>query len=187
MTATINDYLRLSLTRCKALGYFVPNATAEGVVSWTRGDDVVGAVRFRTDTVNNRCYIAYRTADGKDETQKVWLRWRASNLNRGGYYYFVCPVTGRYCRNLYFVNGRFVSRFAFKALYEQQTLSNSRRNDIFRFLDYADKLEQLEQQPRRKLTYRGKPTPFARKVERLNRRGCLWYERLNDDGRNLKT
>lgn len=192
---TIQDYLRLNLTRCKALGYFVPNATAEGVITWAQGSDVIASVRFTTDTVNHRCTIAYSTADGEQVTQTVWLRWRSSNLDKGvntwekgrGYYYFVCPVTGRSCRNLYLVNGRFVSRHAFPHLYEQQTLSRSRRTDVFRFLTYADKVEQLEQQPRRKYTYRGKPTPFARKVERLNRRAIGWYSTLEEQAHSLNT
>lgn len=192
---TIQDYLRLSLTRCKALGYFVPNATAEGVLTWGQGSDVIASVRFTTDTVNHRCTIAYRKADGEQVTQTVWLRWRSSNLDKNvntwertrGYYYFVCPVTGRSCRNLYLVNGRFVSRHAFPNLYEQQTLSRKRRTDVFRFLTYADKVEQLEQQPRRKYTYRGKPTPFARKVERLNRRALGWYSTLEEQAHSLNT
>lgn len=191
----IQDYLRLSLTRCKALGYFVPNATAEGVITWAQGSDVIASVRFTTDTVNHRCTIAYRKADGEQVTQTVWLRWRSSNLDQGestggkvrGYFYFVCPVTGRSCRNLYLVNGRFVSRHAFPHLYEQQTLSRSRRTDVFRFLTYADKVEQLEQQPRRKYTYRGKPTPFARKVERLNRRAIGWHNSLEEQAYRLKS
>ena len=191
---TIQDYLRLNLTRCKQMGYFVPNATAEGVITWAQGSDVIASIRFVSDTVNHRCTIEYRTADGEQVTQTVWLRWRTSNLDKGantwekgrGFYYFVCPVTGRSCRNLYLVNGRFVSRHAFPHLYEQQTLSRSRRNDVFRFLTYADKVEQLEQQPRRKYTYRGTPTPFARKVERLNRRAIGWYGELEEQAHRIK-
>ena len=175
---TLQDYLRLNLTRCKALGYFVPNATAEGVITWAQGSDVIASVRFTTDTVNHRCTIAYSTADGEQVTQTVWLRWRSSNLDKGvtwekgrGFYYFVCPVTGRSCRNLYLVNGRFVSRFAFKALYETQTESHSQRdNPLFKTLDAWDKLEQLERQKYRRYTYRGKPTPYARRVDRLLRK-----------------
>ena len=172
---TLQDYLRLNLTRCKALGYFVPNATAEGVITWAQGSDVIASVRFTTDTVNHRCTIAYRTADGEQVTQTVQLRWRSSNLDKGvtwekgrGFYYFVCPVTGRSCRNLYLVNGRFVSRFAFKALYETQAESHSQRhNPLFKTLDAWDRLEKLERQKYRRYTYRGKPTPYARQVERL--------------------
>ena len=190
---TIQDYLRLNLTRCKALGYFAPNATAEGVLTWAQGSDVIASVRFTTDTVNHRCTIAYRKTGGEQVVQTVQLRWRSSNLDKGvtwekgrGFYYFVCPVTGRSCRNLYLVNGRFVSRHAFPHLYEQQTLSRNRRNDVFCFLTYADKVEQLEQQPRRKYTYRGKPTPFARKVERLNRRAIGWYRDIEEQAHRIK-
>lgn len=193
-STNIQDCIALSLTKCKGMGYFAPNATAEGVLTWTSGGEVVAAVRFTTDTTNHRCTIAYRTADGEDVTQTVLLRWRSSNLDKDvtswakgrGYYYFVCPVTGRSCRKLYFVNGRFVSRYAFKHIYAIQRLSHSRRNDVFRFLSYADKVEQLERQPRRKYTYRGKPTPFARKVERLNRRAVIWHNDLEIEARKLR-
>jgi hypothetical protein len=39
----------------------------------------------------------------------------------------------------------------------------------------------LERQPRRKYTYRGKPTPFARRVERLNGKAVRWYRSLEDE------
>ena len=191
MVTTLDEYLTLSLTRCKALGFFAPNTVQEGRINWKTSDgEQVGAILFTTDTVNHTCTLHY-SHNGNEVKETVRLRWRSSNLDQGvtwekgrGFYYFVCPVTGRSCRKLYLVNGRFVSRHAFKALYEQQVYSRSRRNDIFRFLDYADKLEKLEQQPRRKYTYRGKPTPFARKVERLNRRGAQWYARLNNEALN---
>lgn len=177
-TTTIQDYIALSLTKCKEMGYFVPNATAEGVITWSSNGQAIAAVRFRTDTTENRCYIAYTKADGTQVTQKVWLRWHSSNLNNGGYYYFVCPVTGRSCRKLYFVGGRFVSRYGFKCLYEQQTKSRAQRdNPLFGFLDVEAQLETLERQRYRRMTYKGKPTPFARKYERLVNKANRYYER----------
>ena len=179
VNTTINDCLCLSLTRCKELGYFAPNATAEGVITWSWNGRKYAAVRFMTDTVNHRCGIAYKTNDGEEIQQFIQLRWRPSNLSKpdnlntdkGGYYYFVCPSTGRACRKLYLINGRFVSRFAFRHIYEQQKKSrNQRESPLMETLAVWDELERLQQQKYRRYTYKGKPTPFARKVERLARK-----------------
>lgn len=178
---TYDDYLTLDLTKCKALGYFVPNATAEGVITWHRGSTKVAAVRLRTDTVNNKVYLAYNTTNGEERQQAIWLRWQSSNLNIEGYYYFVCPVTGRSCRKLYFVDGRFISRFAFKALYEAQTRSHAQRKSIWRFLASVSELENLAEQPHRKRTYKGKLTPYARKVQKIDAALMEWHDKLKID------
>lgn len=179
---TIDEYLTLNITTCKKLGYFQPNTVQEGSVLWTNGGEVVAGIKLRTDTINHVCTLSY-VWNGTQVEDTVRLRWRSSNLDTGvisweigrGFYYFVCPVTGRSCRNLYLVNGRFVSRYAFKALYKQQTLSRHRRADVFRFMDAADKVERLARQRYRKRTYRGKPTPYALRLERLNDKAVKWY------------
>lgn len=43
-----------------------------------------------------------------------------SNLGKGKVWFFVCPVTGKYCRKLYYVNGYFMHRTAFKGFYRGQ-------------------------------------------------------------------
>ena len=191
-TATIDEYITLSLTRCKKMGYFLPNTVQEGTISWRENGEVFAAIKLTTDTLNHVCTLHY-CFNGKEIKETVRLRWRSSNLDKGanvwerarGFYYFVCPVTGRSCRNLYLIGGRFVSRFAFKHLYEKQTLSRHQRADIFRFLDAADKVERLERQPYRKRTYRGKPTPYARKLEHLNRQALAWYWNLQGQAESL--
>lgn len=191
-TATLDDYLALSITNCKTIGYFKPDTVQEGIIRWRNGGEVIAAIKLTTDTVNHTCTLHY-CYNGNEVQETVRLRWRSSNLDnsadlwekRRGYYYFVCPLTGRSCRKLYLVNGRFVSRFGFRHLYEKQTLSRRQRADLFRFLDAADKVEKLERQPYRKRTYRGNPTPYARKLERLNRRAVAWYYNLQDQAQSL--
>lgn len=178
---TYDDFVTLDLTKCKALGYFAPNATAEGVITWHRGNTKIAVVRMRTDTVNKRAYLAYNTTDGEERQQTIWLRWQSSNLNVGGYYYFVCPATGRACRKLYFVGGRFVSRFAFKALYKEQTRSKAQRKSPWQFLAAVSRLDTLSQQPYRKRTYKGKLTPYARKVQKIDAALMERYNSLNLD------
>jgi hypothetical protein len=99
------------------------------------------------------------------------LRWCNSNLNRGGYYYFICPITEKACRKLYLVNGGFISREAFKPLYEKQTQSHNRRNDVLlKAAELILQLERLEELKYRRYLYRGKPTPYGEKIKRLNDR-----------------
>ena len=99
---------------------------------------------------------------------ELTLRFRPSNLNNGtGYYYFVCPVTGLSCRKLYLVEGKFVGRQAFRPLYRAQTESRRERTGFYTYFNQLARLEEMEAQPYRRYTYRGKPTPFARRVDKL--------------------
>lgn len=166
-TMALQEYICLSLTRCKDLGYFVPNAVAEGVMDWYIGSDQIAAAKLKTDTINGSCEIVFKTENGERLTQNIALAWRPSNLGVGGYYYFICPGTGRNCRKLYFVNGRFVSRFAFKALYKQQRESRTARKSPLRQLAKLCECEDIINDKFRRYEYRGKPTPYARKIKKM--------------------
>jgi len=158
MTGTIEQYICLSVTDCKRLGFFKPGTVATGTVPYA--------------------VLRYRYRDENVDTT-LTLRYKGSNLNNGtGYYYFVCPVTGLSCRKLYLVNGRFVSRAAFRPLYRKQTESRTRRSGGLALLDALADLEALEGEKYRRFTYRGKLTPYGKKCERIARRasnlqGCL--------------
>lgn len=171
---TIGDYLTLSVTDCKRMGYFKPNAAVSGVVRWTRNDAVFASVGFATDTRGVPLAKLAYTYNGHDVEATVALRWKRSNLNPAsehGYYYFVCPVTGSLCRKLYLCDGRFVGRQALNALYETQTKSRAWRpggeNGAYLALVEFDR---LSAQRYRRETYRGNPTPYGRKIAKLARR-----------------
>lgn len=168
-TKTIERYICLSVTDCKRLGYFAPNAVASGVVSWTQGETQVAAVVFTTNTQGAAPYATLRyTYRGQQVETSLTLRYKPSNLNNGaGYYYFVCPVTGLSCRKLYLVEGKFVGRQAFRPLYAAQTESRRERTGLYAFLRKEARLEDMTAEPYRRYTYRGKPTPFARRVDKL--------------------
>lgn len=171
---TLDDYLALTVKDCKRMGFFVPNALSSGVVRWTLDGTVVASVGFATDTRGvPLAKIAYNY-NGRNVEATVALRWKRSNLNPAsdyGYYYFVCPVTGALCRKLYLVDGRFVSRHATGALYDTQTKTKSRRPDGPNGPFYAVlEFEKLAAQRYRRETYRGRPTPYGRKLRKLARR-----------------
>jgi hypothetical protein len=172
MATVIDNYLRLSVTACKKLGYFTPKAKATGVVTWTQGNEVVASVGFETNLTGAVPYavLTYRYK-GEPVRTELTLRFRPSNLKEGtGYYYFVCPVTGLSCRNLYLVEGKFVGRVAFRPLYRTQAERIGTRNGSLAFLRALGQYEDMLNAPYRRLTYRGKPTPYGRKVERLGKR-----------------
>jgi hypothetical protein len=70
---------------------------------------------------------------------------------------------------LYLVGGRFISRYAFRALYAKQRYSKAQRAEFLTILKEWNEYEQLAAQPYRKTTYRGKPTPYGKQIERYER------------------
>ena len=170
-TETIEELLGVSVTQLKRLGFIQPNAYKYGVLEWKHGGAVVGragvAIDTRGEIATVRFIYEYR---GEKYDYSTPLRFTPSNLNRGGFYLFACPVTGRSCRKLYIVGGRFVSRFAFRALYEKQAKSRADRSGLYGYIDALTRYENLTAAPRRKMYYRGELTPYGRKVERAGER-----------------
>ena len=172
MVATIDEYLCISIADIKRLGYLNPNTVCQGVVTWNRGGRKAAEVTMRVKTTGVPFVSFGYSYKGTPTRQDVPLRWKRSNLNpesEHGYYYFVCPDTGALCRKLYIVDGRFVSRRAFKPLYDAQTKSKAYRelNNTYGLLFQYD---EIQRQRYRRETYRGKLTPYGRKVMKLARR-----------------
>lgn len=181
-TETIEELLTLSIADLKRLGFLAKGATRAGRVVWQQGGREVASICVQTTTAGGLPAIRFNyTANGSPVDYPTPLRFAPSNLNRGGYYYFVCPVTGRACRKLYLVGSRFVSRFAFRARYEKQTKSHAERAGLPGYLDAFTRLGELTKQPRRKMYYRGELTPYGRNVckqaERVRRYGDALEQR----------
>lgn len=183
---TIDDYLSLSVKDVKRLGFLRPDTTVSGRVEWKRGGAVIASVGFATKTTGVPVARFSYEANGEPMTYDVALRWKRSNLNpdtNHGYYYFVCPVTGALCRKLYLVDGRFVGRKAFHALYEKQTYSQAYRRETAAWRDLMAVDDLVFSQRYRREYYAGRLTPYGRKVEKLCRRMHL-YERAARMGVN---
>jgi len=165
---TIEELLAVSITDLKRLGLLVPGAVRGGSLTWNRRGRTVASVSVITDTAGEIPTIRFQyTCNGSPVDYSTPLRFSPSNLNRGGFYYFVCPVTGRYCRKMYLVSGRFVSRFAFRALYDKQTRSRSQRTGLYEFLTTIEAAQNAINSKYRKSTYRGNLTPYGRKCEKI--------------------
>lgn len=181
MKKTIEDYLRLTVSDCKRLGFFVPDSDISGVVRWTQGNKLVASVAFRTNLTGNVPYAAVNYSyRGTPVNAEITLRFKPSNLKAGtGYYYFVCPVTGLSCRNLYLVNGKFVSRSAFRPLYRKQAETKAGKNNgALAALRALTEYEEMTTAKYRRMTYKGKLTPWGRKVEKMGDRAGVFCEEM---------
>lgn len=174
MANTIDEYITLSVSDLRRLGYIKRHEIKGGRVTWKRGDTITAQIYVTIDTrAVPMCYLSYRYG-GTPVQETIRLMFKHSNLNPEGdhgYYYFVCPVSGVCCRKLYNVNGRFVGRAAFKSLYPQQALSRKQRNE-YKLFGLWVKLDELQQSRRRKDFYRGKPTPYRLKWEKYIERNA---------------
>ena len=171
--ATIEDYIRLRVGDCKRIGLFVPNEQTTGVITWTQGNVRVASIRMGTNLTGAVPYaVLSYTYKGEPVRTELTLRFKPSNLKDGtGYYYFVCPVTGLSCRNLYMVDGQFVSRTAFRPLYRKQAQTRvAKSNGSLAWLRALGEYEDLLTAKYRRLTYKGKLTPYGRKVEKFGAR-----------------
>jgi hypothetical protein len=89
-----------------------------GTISYT-GGSVIG---FDTHFNSGQPYVRLYYGCGEvNYDYRVNLVSIPSNLGRGEIWYFICPVSERKCRKLYFINLMYVHRQAYAGqLYEQQ-------------------------------------------------------------------
>lgn len=166
----IEDCISLSVTDCKRLGFFIPGAIVRGSVVWSVNGTRIAEIGFATKLTGVPVAVLAYNYNGIQKDVTLQLRYYHSNLHpdsEHGYYYFVCPVTGRCCRKLYLKDGEFISRHALNLPYKVQRQSKAQRTGPYAFLRYVDRLERLTAQKYRRITYNGKPTPYGRMLERL--------------------
>lgn len=160
------------------MGYFRPGTLTRGVVVWRQGSEKVAAIELTATTWGEPSAVLSYSYKGKSITERIELRFKASNMIKdAGYYYFVCPVTGKLCRKLYLVNGKFISRTAFNPLYEKQTRSKRGRSDSLAFLNLVSELEK-EDGKFRHYTYKGRLTPYGRRCEKMSRKALGIMEKI---------
>jgi hypothetical protein len=176
MAREIDDYRCLDISKLRGWGYLTPDpntAFKQGVITWERQGETVAQITIGARMADASPSVAvlymYR---GEKKAYKIQLDFTPSNLPNHagtGYYYFVCPVTGYRCRKLYLVNGVFMSRRAFRPLYPVQAMSRKARGG-YRVIDKWLRIDDEERASRyRKTHYRGNPTPYTLRMERLYR------------------
>lgn len=167
----ITNYICLDISKLREWGYLTLNpdeAFKTGVVSWKLANGETAQVAIGVNLSDEKVWLSYGY-NGTKKKQFVWLRFVPSNLpgkSGTGYYYFICPATGCRCRKLYFVNGEFVSRRAFRPLYPQQAYSKKERACGY-YLEQWLRIDQLESVGKwKKRHYRGNPTPYTKKLSK---------------------
>jgi len=164
---TIEDLLTLTITDLTRLGLLRRGETHGGGIEWKRNGTRIGSIYVVTDCTREVAKIRLiYDHNGNTSDYTTLLRFKLSNLGNGGYYYFTCPVTGRSCRKLYLVGGRFISRYAFTAVYAKQRWSKKERADVLNGLLNWQEYERLKQQRHRKPYYRGKLTPYGKQLQK---------------------
>lgn len=166
MPRIIENLVRLTVRDLKRTGFLNPRTFKSGSLTWYRDGRPVASVSVQSDLLGQiPCVVLSYRCDGVPVRDVFALRFQESNLKGGtGYYYFVCPETGQACRNLYLVDGHFMSRPAFRPLYRKQ--ARRRPAGVFGMLAAACEYEDLVAAKYRRYTYRGWLTPYGRKVEK---------------------
>lgn len=103
-------------------------------------------------------------SEGQQKERHIAIETAQSNLGLNPVRYFVCPHTHKRCRKLYTDWRDFYSRYAFPHTYSQRNYSHRWREDV-KVIDYMRFVE--KDFKGRKEYYRGKLTPFGRKVRSM--------------------
>jgi hypothetical protein len=119
----------LKLSKLKEWGYLDPGKVQTGTITWSRQGEQTASLQLQASTFQEPWFIRLSYNYLKEPFQEeIRLYSIPSNIGKGRILYFVCPVTGKKCRNLYLYAGRFIHREAVPgAMYETQTYSKRNR------------------------------------------------------------
>jgi len=150
-----------------------PGDTVTGSIRWSVEEEETGSIGYRMiKNLESPLLLLDYTVSGKDAAQVVDLVAVPSNLQRGQYWIFLCPVSGRRCKKLHLIRGQFQHRTAVPSVfYRQQARA---RFWLSYYLDTCEVMEELlkaAEAPYFREYYRGKLTRRAsrmlRKFEKL--------------------
>ena len=180
-----DDFRRLSLSDLtrKDLATKLFNTRLSQVFDTRVTDNIKVSVRFNEPGPKvGYLEMTYRYK-GNEVSTKIDLVQLPSNLGKpGGIWYFICPVTQKRCRILYSTGICLASRHAFRnTLYESQTHSKAYRLIVSLYAPSIklDEAWSALYQRYGKRHYRGKPTPKAKKVLKLEQLDDRAAEILN--------
>jgi len=165
---TIEDVKTISLTKLKQWNYLT-NGTKSGVISWSRNEIVHSTINILIvfNEIEKYVILVYK-CNGTPFNLKVRLISKDSNLGKGQIYYFVCPITGKHCRKLYFNNSYFAHREAFTGLFYQNQIESKKNRFLFKIFEkvyLSDEVYEQRYKKHFKTHYNGKPTKRYLKLE----------------------
>ncbi|MBQ3961714.1 MAG: hypothetical protein II683_07975 [Muribaculaceae bacterium] len=116
-----------------------------------------------------RLIFRWQSRDGERE-QQIRITAKQSNLvPESRCLYFVCPHSGRICRKLFTDGVVLTSRYSFKHTYSQRNHSHKFREYMKRYGFYLF-VNDTSNVKGRRVRYRGKLTPFGRKLAKMEKR-----------------
>ncbi|NOU46812.1 MAG: hypothetical protein HOO86_07095 [Bacteroidales bacterium] len=188
---TLYDNLKtVSISFLNKHGYLKPNQWQSGTISWSRNGNKLGSISIRVNTHPENPYLEldYKCNEAPIN-YRIQLISAPSNLGKGVVWYFVCPHTGKRCRNLYLADTYFYHRSAFRGcMYEKQTKSKKYRQ-LDKTLGVYYRTDQLFEQLYKKhfkKQYAGKPTKkYLQIMEQIKKAGSIPYHEIKRALKNL--
>jgi len=165
---TIEDVKTISLTKLKEWNY-LKTGTRSGVISWSRNGIVHSTINIEVSINDYNSYVllSYKY-NNESFNLKVRLISMPSNLGKGEIIYFICPITNKYCRKLYFNNSYFAHRVAFTGLMYQNQIESKKSRQLHKIFDrfyLSDEVYEERFKKYFKTHYNGKPTKRYLKLE----------------------
>ena len=146
----------------KRLGYLQPGAIVRGSYRWTRGGEPSGWITVAVSWPDRYIDLDYKYGD-KPINYRIKLECIPTHFG-GSNWYFICPATGKRCRNLYGIGEYFLSRFAYpSAMYSSQTESK-RTREMLRAFRCLDLQSDFLNKRHARTTYKGKLTKRYRRI-----------------------
>lgn len=170
-----DNALQLSTTDLKRLGMLNPNSLLFKSLYW--GVSKQASISIWVSTLAPQSYIDFSySIKQRKYDYKINLVALPSNLGKGKVWFFVCPITNQRCRKLYFRQGYFCHREAFKGgMYSCQI--KDKTIGLYEVLEAYQKLDKLHlqlEQKHFKTHYAGQPTKrYTRLMKQIKR-----YERV---------
>ncbi|MEO0778489.1 MAG: hypothetical protein AAF146_18120 [Bacteroidota bacterium] len=185
---TTRAALRLELSLLLRHGYLRKNHQIATNYHWTnQRDEPAGNINLTSHWTRDECYLDLSyfltSPDGVKCPRDYRINFERvpSNLGKGEVLYFICPVSERRCRVLYSAYGSlfFKVREAYEQpLYYPCQVSSKLDYANDRYWELEGRLKRLRRGKYAKRTYRGKPTKWVEREERLMDQQAHWnYER----------
>ena len=172
-----DDLHTITISFLKKQGYLKPNQWRSSTITFTRNGKKIGSTLIKVNTQPGSEYIELEyTCNGNPINYKVQLVRVISNIGKGLVWYFICPYTGKRCRNLYLADTYFYHRSAFKGcMYRSQIESKINRTITQKYkpMHKGNEYDQL-QKKYFKLYYNGLPTKrYLRIMKKINKSNSL--------------
>ena len=138
----LDEVLTIKMKDLKTSGLLLDNKIINSTIKWTSNYGSKSEIQIIVNNKINKITLNY-SVSGVPINYDVTFQKRTSNLGKGFVYYFLCPFTNSFCRNLYLVGYYFSHRKAEKStMYSCQVKSKTER--IFKkYFDNAIKIETL--------------------------------------------